>query len=94
MSRRVWDTIMSTNAFYVRIYRHATSILFFSCLLNLMLVVIIWTVRHYQAPPNFYATNGATPPISLKALSQSNESSTPLLSSDPIGEAQVKLIPQ
>ena len=94
MSRRVWEAVMRSNFFYVRIYRRSTAVLFFSSLLNLALIIVIWMIHQHQARPNFYATNGATPPIPLTALLQPNESSTPLLSSDPIGEKQVKLIPQ
>lgn len=94
MSRQVWNAIMQSKFFYVRVYRKSLVTLFFSNALSLILILAIWIVRTHQTPQAFYATDGVTPPARLMPLFHPNESSEPLLPTEPVADVQAKPIPQ
>lgn len=72
--------------FYRNGFRRATWILLLSLFINLILIAAIYNVIVSRVEPNYYATSGIKAPILLKALSEPNYSSKPLLASDPTVE--------
>ena len=82
MSRGTWTKIRQSNRFYVETYRWAVIALFFSVMLSAILSVAIYYVYSGRGQPDFYATDGVTPPVPLKALNHPNYSSGALLAND------------
>lgn len=94
MSRENWNKIKSSKGFYVRTYRQASMAVTVSLIFNLLLLLAIYYYHINRPSPDFYATNGTTPPVKLTALDERNYSSTPLLEADPVNEDKPKVIPQ
>jgi intracellular multiplication protein IcmM len=83
MRRELWRSIRNSKHFYIKGFRFAGKALFFSLILNLCLGAAIYQV-YFQTPKrHFYVTNGVTSPTELIAMDSANESSVPLLASDP-----------
>ncbi len=93
MSKAAWNLIMASKQFNVSLYRTLGKLIIFSLILNLLLVLGLLNTYHNLGESSFYASNGTTPPLLLKAETGPNNSSVPLLASDPPEVEGVKLIP-
>lgn len=93
MTRATWRTIIASRYFYIQTYRRLLYVLILSILLNLMLGFLIIYVYLNRAAPTYYASNGMTGPMILKPLQAPNNSSTPLLESEPQSSGAVKQVP-
>ncbi|MFZ4077075.1 MAG: type IVB secretion system protein IcmM/DotJ [Legionellaceae bacterium] len=94
MSRDTWRLVKESKRFYVAMYRKQSSILIFSVVLNVLLCVSVYAL-YFNLPMNdFYATNGATPPIQLTAMDIPNATSVPLLPDDMQEEGDAKVVPE
>ncbi len=94
MSIAAWNLIKSTKHFNVSIYRRLGRMIVYSMMIN---VVLCFWISHmyFNRPENaYYATNGASPPMQIKALAKPNMSSVPLLANDPGIGIEVKPIPE
>lgn len=94
MSREKWSLIKQSKVFYVQGYRLGISILVGSVLLSTLFALSIYFIYLREPEPDYYATNGVTPLVQLKALSAPNNSSVALLEPDPAEVNQEKAIPQ
>jgi intracellular multiplication protein IcmM len=79
-----YEKVNTQKGFYVRLYRSCVGFLLFSLLLNGLLLVGIFYEFSTRPEPDFYSTNGVTPPVILKAMLQPNYSSKALLKADPV----------
>lgn len=86
MAREAWDNIKHSKGFYVGTYRGAITVLIWSVVLNILLSLGVYYTYFSMPEPDYYSTNGITPPSELTAMSSPNYTSTPLLASMP-GEA-------
>lgn len=94
MSRQLWRGVIESKFFYVYTYRRAGTYLFFSSLINVLLLFLVMYV-YFTAPERaYYATNGITPIVQLTPLLTPNASSEPLLPNDVEEENKVKPIPK
>ncbi|MCP0913194.1 MULTISPECIES: type IVB secretion system protein IcmM/DotJ [Legionella] len=82
MSRETWNLIKNSKGFYINTYRRAGSVLFLSMILNLLLTLAIYYTYFNRSEPDFYASNGITPPVQLTPLDSPNYTSVPLLADD------------
>lgn len=94
MSRGTWHLVKQSKQFYVNTYRRVGAVLLVSIAGNLLLGVVLYYVYMNQPEHDFYATNGVTAPVPLTPLSAPNESSIPLLASDPGSENTSRVIPE
>jgi intracellular multiplication protein IcmM len=94
MSRETWSLIKQSKRFYVNTFRRAGSALLLSVIINLGLGVAIYYVYFAQPPNDFYATNGVTSPELLTSMDIPNNTSVPMLASDPDVDNTIKVIPQ
>lgn len=94
MSRNAWALTKQNKNFNVVIFRRGLTALILSLLVSVITVVVMFYIYIHRPEPDFYATNGATPPIMLEALSAPNQSSTALLPPDPPTDDGVRVIPQ
>jgi intracellular multiplication protein IcmM len=94
MSRENWRLIAQSKRFYVNTFRRAGNALLVSILMNLLLGVAIQVVYFNQPENDFYATNGATSPVTLTAMESPNNASAAMLASDPDNESDIRVIPQ
>jgi intracellular multiplication protein IcmM len=93
MSREVWNITKNSKRFYIVTYRRAITVLFFSIAANVGLGVIFYFIYFAQPDPEYYSTNGITSPVKLTPLDGANNTSSPLLASDPENEEGTKVIP-
>ncbi len=94
MSRETWRLLKQSKRFYVNTYRRAGSALIVSIIINLALGFAIHFVYFSQSERDYYATNGATPPIMLTPMDVPNNTSVALLASDLENENDARVIPQ
>ena len=94
MNRETWALIKNNKNFNVRIFRLGTKLIIGSIFLNIFLSVMLF-YKYINLPErDYYATNGVTPPVQLKALMAPNSSSVALLDPDPPVDTVEKVIPQ
>lgn len=93
MTRATWRTIIASRDFYVKTYKRALFGLIVSIVLNLVLVLLIVFVYLNRNAPSYYASNGMTAPMLLSPLKAPNDSSAPLLGSEPTPAGEAKYIP-
>jgi intracellular multiplication protein IcmM len=94
MGRENWLVLKQNRLFYVNSYRNVLFLLICSVILSTLFIVMIFYIYLRTPEPDYYATNGVTPLVQLKALIASNESSTALLEPDPATVVREKVIPQ
>ncbi len=94
MRRETWRLMRASKGFYVRTFRFSGSMLVFSLVVNLVLGVGVFYAYTHMPERHFYATNGVVPPTELTAMSEPNETSTPLLPADQDVDNDEKLIPK
>lgn len=94
MGRQNWALIKQNKNFNVNVYRRGLVALILSLGITSIIVLLIFYIYLREPVPDFYATNGVTPPIMLKALQAPNMSSTALLEPDPPNDDGVRVIPQ
>lgn len=94
MSRETWLLIKQSKGFYVRSYRAVSSTLFLSLAINVALIAGIGYVYFTESDPDYYATNGVTPPVMLTAMGAANDTSVPMLPSEQMSDDNNKVIPQ
>lgn len=93
MARATWRTTIASRYFYVKTYKRSLFALIFSIMLNLILGLLIVYVYWNRTAPTYYVSNGMTAPMILKALNAPNDSSSPLLGSEPIPAVGTKPLP-
>lgn len=94
MSRETWRLIKQSKRFYVSTYRVTANTLIASIIINLILGFVIHFIYFSQPESDYYATNGAMPPIELTPMDSPNVTSVALLPSDPENESDGRVIPQ
>ncbi len=94
MSRETWSLLKQNRSFNVNVFRRGLLALILSLGISCIIVLLIFYIHSREPEPDFYATNGVTPPIMLKALQGPNMSSTALLESDPPNDDGLRVIPQ
>jgi len=94
MGRQTWDITKQSKDFNVLIFRRGTIALILSLILSCVLALFCFYTYIGQPERDYYATNGATPPIQLKGLLAPNASSQAMLPPDPVTDDRVKVIPQ
>lgn len=94
MSRGTWAKIRQSNRFYIDTYRRGATALLVSVLLNVFLGLALYHFYFNQPEPDFYATDGVTPPVPLTAMNQPNNSSDALLTNDQNDYDNTKAVPQ
>lgn len=94
MGREKWNLIRQSKGFYIRNFRWAESALFFSFAISVLLLLAISHVYFSHHQPDYYATDGITPPKKLKALNEPNYTDVPLLSNDIAVDTINRSIPQ
>jgi len=93
MSRQTWDLIKNGKGFYIATYRKLASVLVWSMFFNIVLSLSVYYVYFQEPEPDYYSTNGITPPLELTPMSEPNETSRPLLATDVEANEGRKLIP-
>ncbi|KTC66537.1 Dot/Icm secretion system protein ImcM [Legionella adelaidensis] len=94
MSRGAWNLTKQSKRFYVQTYRRAGTSLVVSLLINLLLGLGIYYTYFHLPEPDFYSTDGITPPVQLTPMDEPNRSSVPLLASDQESDYGNKVIPE
>lgn len=87
MSRSRWNTIKQSKMFFIATFRKGATALLVSLIINCLLVMGIYYLYINRPEPDYYATNGITPPVQLRSMLTRNYSSTALLPPDP-GEVE------
>lgn len=93
MPRATWRTTIASRNFYVHTYKRVLAVLVFSIMINLLLSLLIAYIYLGRTTPAYYVSNGMTSPMQIKPMDAPNESSHPLLASEPSTEG-VKVIPE
>ena len=83
------NEVIAKKTFYRDNYRRGLKMLFFSLLVTLFLLGSIFYKIDNSPEPDFYATNGISAPLRLKALEQPNEQSRFLLEPDPSDDMKI-----
>lgn len=94
MSRENWNHIRQSKNFFVYLYRKTSRVLIFSLILNLLLSYLAVHLFLNRPQSTYFSTDGITPPVELTGMSTPNESSTPILGSEPKADTEVKEIPE
>ena len=94
MNRETWLLIRRNKNFNVRVFRLGLGLLLASLTLSSLQLVGIFYVYVNLPEPDYYATNGETPPQQLQALATANKGSEALLGPDPVIVNREKVIPQ
>lgn len=94
MSREAWNLIKQNKNFNIHVYRRGITALIVSLGLSSIFVLLMFYAYSIEPEPDYYATNGITPPIKLKPLLVPNNSSTALLEPDPPNDNETRVIPQ
>lgn len=94
MSREAWALIKQDKNFNVNVYRRGIISLIVSLGLSCIIVLLMFYTYITEPEPDYYATNGMTPPIKLQLLLAPNLTSTALLPPDPPDDDGVRVIPQ
>ena len=94
MGKNTWDLIKNDKSFNVRIFRRGLTALIVSLLLSVLFILFIAKIYLQEPERDYYATDGITPPVQLTPMLKPNESSKPLLGSDPVTSTDNKVIPQ
>lgn len=94
MSRDTWHLRMSSKRFNVSLYRWLGSLVTISLLVNVILCFLVSRIYFSRPDYIYYSTNGVTKPVQLTPLPSPNESSEPLLGSDPSETYMVKQVPE
>ena len=89
-----WSVIKQRKGFYVTSYRVSLFLLLCSLILSSVFIVLIFYIYLREPEPGYYATNGVTPLVQLRALPAPNNSSAALLAPDPPALAEEKEIPK
>ncbi|MFC3908493.1 type IVB secretion system protein IcmM/DotJ [Legionella dresdenensis] len=94
MSRGAWERIKLSKSFYVKTYRSAINLLMISVITNCVLLLLIIYFHSTMPERTYYASNGITAPVKLRAMLQANESAQALLPPDIPKDDDVKTVPQ
>ncbi|MCW8451275.1 type IVB secretion system protein IcmM/DotJ [Legionella quinlivanii] len=94
MSRVAWNLIKESKSFYVTTYRRIGTWILIMLGINVLLFIAIAYSRFHQPQPDFYATNGITPPVVLTPMDTPNYSNEALLPPDPVNDDNEKPIPE
>lgn len=95
MSGVVWGEIKASKRFYVYLYRRSLNTLLISLLLNLIFGSVAIHLFLKRPGRIAYSSDGASPPVELSAMTAPNESSVPLLASDPkSSQEEIKVVPE
>lgn len=94
MKSETWNVIKNSKSFNVNIYRRGLVALIISLLLSCTFAVLLFYTYLSEPERDYYATNGVTPPVKLKALFAPNMSPQALLEPDPPTDNDVRVIPQ
>ncbi|OGT50646.1 MAG: hypothetical protein A3F17_04735 [Gammaproteobacteria bacterium RIFCSPHIGHO2_12_FULL_41_15] len=91
MSARLRHLKINTKGFYIASYRRMTVVLLFSISINILLLIAIFIVHITEKEPDYYATNGETPPLKLTGLNRPNASSHALME-DEVAEINLERV--
>lgn len=94
MSKGSWDIIKRSKRFYIRTFRRTSSTLIVSTAINVALLIGIYYSYFSRPQPDFYATDGVTPPIFLTAMDEPNNTSMPMLANDQAQDDNNRVIPK
>ena len=94
MSRDTWYLKRTSRRFNVSIYRWVGTAILFSLALNVILSLVVSHIYFNRPDYVYYSTNGVTKPMPLHALMAPNQSSVPLLASDPVTDDVPKQAPE
>ena len=94
MSRETWALIKQDKNFNVNVFRRGIIALIVSLGLTCIIVLLMFYTYIREPEPDYYATNGITPPVMLHSMAAANESSTWLLPPDPPNDNSEREIPQ
>ncbi|MGV3739825.1 MAG: type IVB secretion system protein IcmM/DotJ [Gammaproteobacteria bacterium] len=94
MSIKTWNLIKRSKQFYIRTYRKLETVIVFSVIINLGLVLGIVYCYSIRPEPDYYSTYGENAPVPLIAMEEPNYSSNPLLAGDTNEDSEVRAIPQ
>lgn len=94
MARVIWDALKHSKHFYVTTYRLTASVLIISSLCNVLLLIIVYYLYFSRPSPDYYATNGVTPPLKLNPMTKPNYKSNSLLEDEQDIPNENKVIPQ
>lgn len=94
MGKQVWAQIKLSKNFNVRVYRLSITLLVCSLMINILIGLLIAIVHLHEPERDYYATSGIAPPVQIQSMSAPNESSQPLLGSDPKTDEVQLVIPQ
>ena len=94
MRSELWRLMITSKRFYVGTFRFAGSALLLSLMLSVLLGAGIFYAYLHIPDRHYYATNGVVPPSELTSMDAPNDTSIPLLASDPTGDDEEKLIPK
>jgi intracellular multiplication protein IcmM len=94
LSRGTWADIIQSSYFYINTYRRGIFVLIVSVILNVLLLMALYYRYFHQNAPDFYATDGVTPPVPLTAMEQPNNSSSALLADEQSDYDNNKVVPQ
>jgi intracellular multiplication protein IcmM len=94
MNRESWDLIKNNKNFDVNVYRRGLIALILSLTSSTILGLILFYIYITEPERDYYATNGATPPVKLTSMASPNMSSQALLPPDPPTDEVEKVIPQ
>lgn len=93
MNGEKWAIVKNNRHFNVNIFRRGLLVLVISLGVNSILGVSLFYVYLSRPERDFYATNGATPPIKLTPISAPNGAPQALLPPDPPTDNEERLIP-
>lgn len=94
MSKGSWDIIKRSKRFYTRTFRRASRALIVSAAINVVLLIGIYYSYLSRPQPDFYATDGVTPPILLTTMDEPNNTSMPMLANDQVQDDNNRVIPK
>lgn len=94
MGHQSWSLIIGQKWFNIRVYRKGLLTLIVFLILNGLLALLICYFYLKWPEPDYYASNGSTPPVQLQARLTPNESDQALLEPDPPIVNEEKTLPQ
>lgn len=94
MSQTEWNRVKQSKGFYVKVYRQIGTFLLLSAVINLSLSAVLYYIYFNRPEPDYYATDGVRPPLNLVEMNEPNNSSVPILKSDPVDDQPVNVMPQ
>lgn len=93
MGVKTWNLIKRSKDFYIRTYRSLETVIVFSVIINVGLVIGIAYTHSIQPEPDYYASYAEGGPVPLAPMDAPNYSAQPLLADDSNQDSEVRDIP-